>query len=347
MSNQTKDKTLDLKKVRQIIFDDIDVLLDDLDLEYEQETDNVFMSCPIHEGSDNKHGLSISLSKQAWRCWTRGCHEEFNTDIFGFVRGVLSNKTSDIVTFSDVLRYICKIYNVTNAKTKKSSNKKSETKDPFSDIVKIFKKKKRKDKLENVSLEVETLNNSPYFEARGFSKKTLSHFGVKDCSDNLSPMRHRAIIPIYNLGSQVGYIARATNAWLQPKYLFSDGLVKTDYLYNYDNAIDYAQEKSCLFLVEGQGDVWKLYEAGVINAVGLFGKDISKTQVTTLKRSGVTTLVVLTDNDQAGRESKVKINRKLARMFNLKFPHMPSNDLGVMSLEKIQNNILSGLKGYF
>ena len=347
MSSQTKQKTLDLKKVRQIIFDDIDVLLEDLGLEYEQESDNIFMSCPIHEGSDNKHGLSISLSKQAWRCWTRGCHEEFNTDIFGFIRGVLSSQSADMVSFSDVLRYICKIYNVDNAKTKNAKDKKPEVEDPFRDIVRIFQKKKEIAKPPSVSIQVKTLDHSPYFEARGFDRKTLSHFGVKDCSDNLSPMRHRAIIPIYSFNSKIGYIARATKAWLQPKYLFSEGLVKTDHLYNYDNAIEHGQDKSCLFLVEGQGDVWKLYEAGVINAVGLFGKDISKTQATTLKRSGVTTLVVLTDNDQAGRESKIKINRRLGRMFNLKFPHFPSNDLGVMTVDKIKENILLKLEGYF
>ena len=34
----------------------------------------------------------------------------------------------------------------------------------------------------------------------------------------------------------------------------------------------------------------------------------------------ITTLVILTDNDQAGRESKFQIQRQFSRMFNLKFP---------------------------
>ena len=108
-------KTLDLNKVRQIIFDDIDVLLDSFGLEYEQVADNIFMKCPIHEGSDNPQGLSISMTRQAWRCWTRGCHEHYNTDIFGFVKGVL-----DTDSFSEALSYICKLYDVGNAKTDKS-----------------------------------------------------------------------------------------------------------------------------------------------------------------------------------------------------------------------------------
>lgn len=106
---------------------------------------------------------------------------------------------------------------------------------------------------------------------------------------------------------------------MQPKYLFSEGFRKTDYLYNYDNAIKRAQEIGCIFLVEGQGDVWKLYEAGVYNAVGLFGKDISRSQRSLLLKSGVTKLVILTDNDQAGREAKIKIKRDMSRMFKLIF----------------------------
>ena len=44
-------KTLDLNKVKEIIFEDIEKLLDSFDLEYEQVADNIFMKCPIHEGS--------------------------------------------------------------------------------------------------------------------------------------------------------------------------------------------------------------------------------------------------------------------------------------------------------
>ena len=102
-----------------------------------------------------------------------------------------------------------------------------------------------------------------------------------------------------------------------------------------------------MFLVEGQGDVWKLYESGVYNAVGLFGKDVSSTQRTLLLKSGVTTLIILTDNDQAGRESKIKIKRELGRLFNLVFPKMHTKDLGDMSTEQIHDQILTDLKGCY
>lgn len=339
-SQKARRKTLDLNKVREIIFDDIDVLLDSFGLEYEQVADNIFMRCPIHEGSDNPQGLSISMSRQAWRCWTRGCHEHYNTDIFGFVKGVLQTDS-----FSEALSYICKIYNVDGAKTDEKIKEKRE--DVFGDLVKTISSKKDVTNIQSPFCAVETLNGSPYFESRGFDIKTLSFFGVKDCADRTSPMRFRSIIPINFCGHQVGYIARSTRDWLQPKYLFSNGIKKTDYLYNYDNAIQNTQDTKALFLVEGQGDVWKLWECGVRNAVGLFGKDISGEQRSLLLKTGVTTLIVLTDNDQAGRESKIKIKRDMSRLFTLIFPKMSTKDLGNMTKESVQEKILNNLRGYF
>ena len=160
-------------------------------------------------------------------------------------------------------------------------------------------------------------------------------------------MFNRAIIPVYFNEKEVGYIARGTKDYIQPKYLFSSGLKKTDYLYNYDNAIKVSQNTHALFLVEGQGDVWKLYEAGIKNAVGLFGKDLSESQKGLLIQSGVSDIVILTDNDQAGREGRMKIQRELSRMFNLIYPPMLKKDVGDMTVEQIKEYILPHVEGLY
>ena len=343
-SKPKQTKTLDLNKVKEIIFNDIDLLLESFGLEYEQVADNIFMCCPIHEGSDNKQAVSISMTQQVWRCWTRGCQEEYSTDIFGFIRAVLEARDKPS-TFSDMLRYVCKLYNVSNARTNQEYKpKKVET--PLGDMLKIFSRKDSSESTDFKFQKVETLGHSPYFESRGFKRSTLQFFGVEDCSERQSAMRYRSIIPINHKGKQIGYIARSTRDWLQPKYLFSEGIRKTDFLYNYDNSIEEAIRTSSMFLVEGQGDVWRLHEAGVKQAVGLFGKDISIRQKSLLSKSGVTNLIVLTDNDQAGRESKIKIRRDLGRLFNLIFPKMYTKDIGNMSVEQIEENILKDLRGY-
>jgi len=337
---------LDLNKVKDIIFEDIFKLLDSFELEYSQDGDNIFMACPIHEGSDNPNGLSISIGRQVWRCWTRGCHDNSSTDIFGFVAGCLNTDS-----FSEVLKYVCQVYNVSGAK--RSTEHKVKTDDErqeFKKLVDTFKPKKRKPPSDSDFIFIgpfpgRMLNGSPYFESRGFRRETLKYFNVND-SDSLI-MRHRSIIPVEYNQSVVGFIARSTKNWIEPKYLFSDGFKKRKYLYNYDKALQKAQETKCMFLVEGQGDVWRLWESGVENAVGLFGKDISKQQRKLLLKSGVTTLIILTDNDQAGRESKIKIKREMNRMFKLIFPSMSTKDLGDCSVQKIKEDILTNLKGYY
>lgn len=348
----TTNSRLDLNKVQNIIFQDISKLLDSFGLEYTQDRDNIFMKCPIHEGSDNPNGLSISLDKQIWRCWTRGCHDHYDGNIWGFIKGLL-----DTESFSDVLKYVSKLYDLNGARKNEhtipvADNVNADNHNSnFNTIITTIRRNKTHSCANNKALRYDELKSgttpSAYFISRGYREETLRFFGVQDSTDREGPLKHRAIIPIKFNNNYVGYIARATKEWLQPKYIFSEGIKKTDYLYNYDNAIDVAHKTNCMWLVEGQGDVWRLWECGVHNVVGLFGKDISGEQRKLLLSTGVTTLIILTDNDQAGRESKIKIKRDLGRLFKLIFPKMHTKDLGNMFVENVKQNILSDLKGYY
>ena len=339
MSITKQNRKLDLNKLSEHIYSNIEVLLDDLGLEYRQDGENIFMCCPIHQGSDNKTAVSISLDKRMWKCWTHNCEEEYGKDIFNFIRGVFAGEDW---SFGDVLKYLCRLYNIS-----KNTNLLVDPtpQEDFLSLTGLFKKHiKLVDKFEN---NIQTEEHSDYFESRGFLRSTLNHFGVKDCLDKNSKMYNRAIIPIYSNEEEIGYIARATKDYMIPKYLFSKGLCSSLYLYNYDKAIERARQVSALFIVEGQGDVWRLYEAGVTNAVGLFGKDISQQQKELLKTSGATKLIVMTDNDQAGREGRMKIQRELNRYFKLIYPPMPKKDVGEMSIERIQKTILPHVEGMY
>jgi DNA primase len=280
-----------------------------------------------------------------WRCWTRGCQEHYNTDIFGFVKGVLSkNKEAN---FADALKYICRTYKINTSSKGIEEKTQQNPNNEFSSFVKIFANKTIKDSQANLE-NIVTCGKSEYFISRNFHQDTLERFGVEDCVEKNEPMRYRAIIPVHcDEGKKIGFIARSIKDYITPKYLFSKNFKKSDYLYNYHRAIKKSQQLSCIFVVEGQGDVWRLYEAGVYNCVGLFGKDISQQQKTKLIRSGVTSLVILTDNDQAGREAKIKIQRDLNRTFNLKFPRMLKKDIGDMSIKQIEEEILPQVKGLY
>jgi DNA primase len=342
-------KHFDLNKIKNIVFKDIDLLLKRLDLEYETENDNVFMCCPIHTGSDNPKGVSISKNNRYWKCWTRGCEIDYGSDIFGFVRGVLS-KYNDEASFVDALNLVKRVYGIdysNSGKFKVTINNNSNNNE-LSSIVKIFNKSETEDNSNIEVNSVRTIGRSKYFEQRGFSPDTLKLFGIEDCEDKSSAMYHRSVIPVHSFdGNLKGLIGRSNKQYLLPKYIYTKGLRKSYYLYNHHRAIDTALQKHCFFITEGQGDVWRLYESGVVNAIGLLGRDLSIHQRDKLIRSGVTTLVVLTDNDQSGKESKLKIYRDLNRMFRIIFPRMTKKDIGEMSVEKVVNDILPQVKGLY
>lgn len=341
---------MDLKKVKSVAFNEIELILNNLDMKYEVVGDNIYSTCPIHEGSDNQRAFSLSLDKQIWRCWTRDCQHTYSNDIFGLVQGVLSKKSGKESNFKESLVWICNILNIDSSTIKVV---KAEEPSDFVKLVSIFSQ--NFGNFPNINpptvpaSRYNLINPSEYFTHRGFREETLLNFGVGDCVDKSSAMYQRAIIPIHNSkGSEiVAHLGRATKDYLKPKFLFTKGFDKRYFLYNYHRAIESAESNSCLFITEGQGDVWRLFEAGVHNAVSIFGKSLSIDQKAKLIQSGITTLVVLTDNDQAGRESKTEIQRQLGRMFNLIFPRMSHKDIGDMPVEKLRLDILSQVRGKF
>jgi hypothetical protein len=104
-------KNHDLVKIRSLVYENLEQLLESFDIEYESFEDVIFCKCPIHEGSDNPKGVSFSKERCQWKCWTRGCHEE-NWDIYGFVKAVLSARSGEDKEFKDALRYILDLYSI-------------------------------------------------------------------------------------------------------------------------------------------------------------------------------------------------------------------------------------------
>lgn len=342
---------MNLQELKKTLNSNWETVFDKLNITYEVLGDNVYSTCPVHENSDNKRALSYSISKGIWKCWTRDCQQDHNNDIYGLIKGTLSQQNGIDIEFKDVLSW-CKNtlkINISSStvSTKKLRNEQKE--DEFEEIVKKLTNTVKHKDFDSIELEDGIIYPSKYFIDRGFKSSTLKYFKVGDCVNKTSKMYDRAIIPIYddNGSSIVGIIARTIKEYKSPKFLISKGLDKRYCLYNYHNALKSAIEKSCLFICEGQGDVWKLYESGVTNAISIFGKVISKEQEDKILKLPVTSLIVLTDNDQAGREAKTQIQRQFNRTHRLVFPQLKSKDIGDMSVPQIKKDILINLQGLY
>ena len=91
--------------------------------------------------------------------------------------------------------------------------------------------------------------------------------------------------------------------------------------------------------MEGQGDVIRLYEAGINNVVGIFGSKISDSQEYLIQKSGVSTVVIMTDADEAGQKCANDIEERFKYLFNVKRVNTPTNDVGDMTVTEINNII--------
>jgi len=339
---------MDLKKLKKTLNDNIELILKKLDVEYEVFHDNIYSTCPIHEDSDNPRAFSFSLSKGIWKCWTRDCQHEHRNDIFGLIAGTLSSREGKQLEFKDALRWACKTLNI---QTKYKPNKKDQedVQDDVLEALKYLSISTIQNTDKPINVEMNYSIPSDYFNARGFRKATLQYFKVGDCYEN-GIMKERSVIPIHNFSGEhvVGLIGRSIKEYKTPKFLiYPRGFDKRCYFYNYHRAIKKATETSCLFILEGQGDVWRMHEAGVKNAVSVFGKTLSDEHITQLNKLPITELVIIMDNDQAGREAAIKIQRQLGRMYKLNFPKLVNKDIGDMKIVDIKNNILSKLEGKF
>lgn len=334
-----------LDKVKKYLNGNLPKVFEKLGVEcFESEDDPIICKCPIHDG-DNERSLAYYRNGN-WVCWTHNCHQEYGNDIFGLIKGYLSKDKK--ATFSDVMRWINKEFGINTFGKyvpEKPINKEfivelndkiHITKQNFNIVDRSFK-----------DIEIP----SDYFVKRRFyDKKTMEFFGVGDSKCRIGISRNRAVIPVHNDDGSIviANLYRATKNWLEPKFLIDKGFDKTNYLYNYHRAKDAAKSTKAMFLLEGSGDVWRMYESGVFNCVSIMGKELSAQQRIKLDSLSVFTIIVLLDNDSPGKESKVQLMRDLSRFYNLIFPKFGyKRDIGKMSPDSIKTHILRDLKGYY
>lgn len=335
---------MNLQQIKNLLNSKSNQVFEKLGMTCENMGNNVYSTCPIHDHSDNPRAFSYCNDRGIWKCWTRECQHEYRNDILGLIHGVLV-KQNGKADFNDVLQWINKEFGINQRKN--TTTPEPEYEDEFQDLIKCLKDSSSFPTHKEIDIDPKIEIPSKYFLNRGFNSKTLEYFGVGDCYDKQSKLYERAIIPIFDDNGQrkIAYICRAIKEYKIPKFLiYPKGFDKRFELYNLHNALPHINETNTLFIVEGQGDVWKLYEAGILNAVGIYGRTLSKEQQKKLQTLAITHMIILTDNDQAGRESKIQLQRQLGRFYKLSFPYINHKDIGDMSSKQIKDNILSQIR---
>jgi DNA primase len=326
--------------VNQQISDKIEEIFDKLGIDYIVKNNGLNFSCPIHGSSSNSAFVytDSDLYPPNWKCYTHNCHEEYGSSLIGLLKGLLKTDYQGCLDFLDNLN-IKPNYNQNNKLIQSS---------------KIITYKRYKPQYKISLNEIEYVKPKFYLD-RGFKESTLKHFGISYCNNRKNPFFGYITVPIFNddKKSVAGFIARNPN----PKCLIcgkyhkendpcskngtkwknTKGFHNNSFFYNLWNAKEHINKNKEVILVEGAADVWRLFEAGIYNVLGMFGTSITMDQKVILETLQILTIKLFLDNDEAGINAALKLKKYLERFYTvkiIKYKKQPSecNDNEIRSL---------------
>lgn len=283
-------------------------------------------SCPVHDG-DNPMAFNINIDENSpyygkWFCNTKKCHEVHDSNIMGLIEAIIHNKDikKDIKSF-------CKDF------------------DSKTNLTKTIKPLKIKSQETQKKIDRKTVRKHLIFPAQkyldlDFSEDILNEFDVGICLNPKAQMYNRVVFPVYDEDDiyMVGCVGRTLNEDYS-KWKNKQGFNKSQYLYGYNKARQYVKHESIIVLVEGQGDVLRMHQAGINNSVGLFGSKISDFQEFIIQTSGAQKIVIITDNDEAGEKCRKDIRKKMEQNYEIIDLYSTKNDIQDMSVEQVKNHI--------
>jgi len=206
-----------------------------------------------------------------------------------------------------------------------------------------------------------------YYLDRGFTANTLDKYDIGLCTKPGREMSNRVVVPIYDMDHKhmIGCSGRSIFEKCEmckcfhnqaddcppdnQKYLFSKWKHSANFksqncLYNIWYAQPHIQKTGYVILVESPGNVWKLEEAGLYNSVAMFGCNLSDRQKIILDSSGAMSIIILTDNDEAGHKAADQITEKCQNTYRIFYPSISKPDVGEMSVEEINTEIKQFIK---
>lgn len=325
--------------LNQLIGKNIEGFLTEIGIEHKRYAKRISMPCPVH-GGDNPEGCSIYYTAEHpyWRCFTHECHKD---------GGGLTSLLSRILNlgYRETASWV-------ESRVGKAEKVNTEL---FSFIYQNKEKIIRTTRQIMSRQEFLSKTNRPpqYFINRGFSPKTLLQYDVGQWMTT-----GEIVVPVYDNNILVGYIERSpyqkcclcdlyhnfsfpcptnnTSDYLKWKNSF--GFYSDNFLYGLWLAKQEIEKTKTVFLVEGQGDVWRMYEAGIRNCVGLFGVSLKEGQKTILDSLGVKHVILFLDPDEAGIKSMDDIESRYGRYYN--FSRIESiYDPGESSVEYIKGQV--------
>jgi 5S rRNA maturation endonuclease (ribonuclease M5) len=368
-----------LKILCDELCDNIEDLLEHFELDYKDHGKMISMACPIHEG-DNESALNLYVEGDTyrgnWKCRTHGCEKCFKGSIIGFVRGLLSNRKHQwseegdkTVTFKQTIEFITSFLKKDLKDIKVSTE--TRNKNRFTNAVNHIKNNVKVDTTNCLTRNrIRGLLKIPaqYYVNRGFTPAILDRYDIGLCDNPNREMYNRVVAPIYDpdYTYMIGCTGRSifekcekcgcfhnpdsdcpkdNQKYLYSKWKHSANFKSQNSLYNFWFAKKHIKDTGIAILVESPGNVWKLEENNIHNSLGIFGAALSDRQKIILDSSGAMTIIVLTDNDEAGRKAADQIKEKCQNTYRVFIPSITKADIADMTSEEINTEIKDYIRG--
>lgn len=350
------------------VTENIEELFCALDIHLRRSRKMYTSTCEVH-GGDNTTALNVYHYGDKcignWTCRTHGCHTHFPNNIIGFTQGVLSHQKYDWqesgdkeVSFEEAVNYLLKLFNFDLNNIKIDFGKIE--KNTFVNMVRSLKMPEVKNLMTRNKIRSRLVVPADYYIKRGYSPLILDKYDIGLCTKNGKMMTDRVVVPVYDstykymigcLGRSIFEKCPKCGTYHNPikecpvketKYLFGKWKNSKDFLshsclYNYWFAKEHIKKSRAAILVESVGNVLKLEEAGIKNSVGIFGTELSTEQRMILDSSGALSLILIMDNDKAGKIAAEKITQQCEKIYNVITITPPANDIGEMNIKDIQD----------
>lgn len=324
--------------------------------------------CPVH-GSRSHNSVNLypegSHVRGYWECHTNRCENVFPKTVIGFTRGIMSHdaygwgsRGDKTVGHREAVDELCKFHNISLNEVKVDYKKVQRRKMLRNAEILTPTGRPSSEYLTQAEFQASHEIPSPYYLDRGYEQGTLKTFSVGQNYDT-----GRTNIPIFDpfgklvLGvlsrspweecdhckfnhgpkdqcHQDGDLVRPVLRWdVQP-----EGFVDKQHLYGFWKSRDLIIRSKSVVLVEGASDVWRLWEAGVQNAVGIMGSKFTDAQSILLEECSPRHIILMTDNDEAGNRVADEISRgvwrRLARIHRMT---PTQKDIGAMTAQEVED----------
>lgn len=296
---------VDFREVKEKVL--IRDVLNHYNVEGLKETNNTLIGpCPVH-GGDSPTAFHADLKKNIWHCFT-GCKRGGNVLDLVALKENISIREAALQLQELFLNHGTSEPALHAEKKPKGPQADSEGSSNATDHPLADESPNSFPGNPPLELALNLSPDHPYFlNERRLKPETIKRFGLGYCHQGT--LKGRIAIPIHDeRGQLVAYVGRRIKNSkkeqidpARPKYKFPKGFKKHFVLYNFHQAKEGVVRTGHIILVEGFFDIFRLYEAGYLNAVALMGTSMSPEQEA-LVLSSASRVTLFFDGDDAGRD---------------------------------------------